>query len=86
MSLFLKVIHDEITVVEDVSNCSDILLRIDEIRKKLDRPQTDSLSPEGLSDRSGEGEARENAYVSLTFSSNENFYEIILKRDDFNMV
>ncbi|KAI5484896.1 hypothetical protein TVAGG3_0917210, partial [Trichomonas vaginalis G3] len=39
----------------------------------LDRPQ------------SGEGEARENAYVSLTFSSNENFYEIILKRDDFNM-
>ncbi|EAY17783.1 hypothetical protein TVAG_016130 [Trichomonas vaginalis G3] len=74
MSLFLKVIHDEITVVEDVSNCSDILLRIDEIRKKLDRPQ------------SGEGEARENAYVSLTFSSNENFYEIILKRDDFNMV
>ncbi|EAX75295.1 hypothetical protein TVAG_068640 [Trichomonas vaginalis G3] len=74
MSLFLKVIHDEITVVEDVSNCSDILKRIDEIRKKLDRPQ------------SGEGEARENVYVSLTFSSNENFYEIILKRDDFNMV
>ncbi|EAX68020.1 hypothetical protein TVAG_563210 [Trichomonas vaginalis G3] len=74
MSLFLKVIHDEITVVEDVSNCSDILKRIDEIRKKLDRPQ------------SSEGEARENAYVSLTFSSNENFYEIILKRDDFNMV
>ncbi|EAX77423.1 hypothetical protein TVAG_438710 [Trichomonas vaginalis G3] len=74
MSLFLKVIHDEITVVEDVSNYSDILKRIDEIRKKLDRPQ------------SGEGEARENAYVSLTFSSNENFYEIILKRDDFNMV
>ncbi|EAY08570.1 hypothetical protein TVAG_190930 [Trichomonas vaginalis G3] len=74
MSLFLKVIHDEITVVEDVSNCSDILKRIEEIRKKLDRPQ------------SGEGEARENVYVSLTFSSNENFYEIILKRDDFNMV
>ncbi|EAX82140.1 hypothetical protein TVAG_383830 [Trichomonas vaginalis G3] len=74
MSLFLKVIHDEITVVEDVSNCSDILKRIDDIRKKLDRPQ------------SGEGEARENVYVSLTFSSNENFYEIILKRDDFNMV
>ncbi|KAI5485247.1 hypothetical protein TVAGG3_0922900 [Trichomonas vaginalis G3] len=74
MSLFLKVIHDEITVVEDVSNCSDILKRIGEIRKKLDRPQ------------SGEGEARENVYVSLTFSSNENFYEIILKRDDFNMV
>ncbi|EAX64361.1 hypothetical protein TVAG_309220 [Trichomonas vaginalis G3] len=74
MSLFLKVIHDEITVVEDVSNCSDILKRIDEIRKKLDRPQ------------SGEGEARENVYASLTFSSNENFYEIILKRDDFNMV
>ncbi|EAY20974.1 hypothetical protein TVAG_172310 [Trichomonas vaginalis G3] len=74
MSLFLKVIRDEITVVEDVSNCSDILKRIDEIRKKFDRPQ------------SGEGEARENAYVSLTFSSNENFYEIILKRDDFNMV
>ncbi|KAI5517238.1 hypothetical protein TVAGG3_0503240 [Trichomonas vaginalis G3] len=73
MSLFLKVSHDEITVVEDVSNCSDILKRIDEIRKKLDRPQ------------SGEGEARENVYVSLTFSSNENFYEIILKRDDFNM-
>ncbi|EAX99666.1 hypothetical protein TVAG_417330 [Trichomonas vaginalis G3] len=73
MSLFLKVVHDEITVVEDVSNCSDILKRIDEIRKKLDRPQ------------SGEGEARENAYVSLTFSSNENFYEIILQRDDFNM-
>ncbi|EAX81695.1 hypothetical protein TVAG_578720 [Trichomonas vaginalis G3] len=73
MSLFLKVIHDEITVVEDVSNCSDILKRIDEIRKKLDRPQ------------SGEGEARENVYVSLTFSSNENFYEIILKRDDFNI-
>ncbi|KAI5553381.1 hypothetical protein TVAGG3_0241740, partial [Trichomonas vaginalis G3] len=64
MSLFLKVIHDEITVVEDVSNCSDILKRIDEIRKKLDRPQ------------SGEGEARENVYVSLTFSSKENFYEI----------
>ena len=81
----MKVIHDEITVVEDVSNCSDILKRIDEIRKKLDRPQTDSLSPEVV-DRSGEGEARENAYVSLTFSSNENFYEIILKRDDFNMV
>lgn len=74
MSLFLKVIHDEITVVEDVSNCSDILKRIDDIRNKLDRPQ------------SGEGEARENVYVSLTFSSNENFYEIILKRDDFNMV
>ena len=36
--------------------------------------------------QSGEGEARENVYVSLTFSSNENFYEIILKRDDFNMV
>ena len=70
----MKVIHDEITVVEDVSNCSDILKRIDDIRKKLDRPQ------------SGEGEARENVYVSLTFSSNENFYEIILKRDDFNMV
>ncbi|EAX81450.1 hypothetical protein TVAG_092970 [Trichomonas vaginalis G3] len=74
MSLFMKVIHDEITVVEDVSNCSDILKRIDDIRKKLDRPQ------------SGEGEARENVYVSLTFSSNENFYEIILKRDDFNMM
>ena len=65
MSLFLKVIHDEITVVEDVSNCSDILKRIDDIRKKF---------------------MNENAYVSLTFSSNENFYEIILKRDDFNMV
>lgn len=74
MSLFLKVIHDEITVVEDVSNCSDILKRIDEIRKKFMKPQR------------GEDEVHENVYVSLTFSSNENFYEIILKRDDFNMV
>ena len=62
-SLNVKIICDDITIIDDVSKCANIIDRINELIKRF---------------------SGEKVRVSLTFSSDEKFYELIIMRNDFN--
>ena len=62
-SLNVKIICDDITIIDDVSKCANIIDRINELIKRF---------------------SGEKGRVSLTFSSDEKFYELIIMRNDFN--
>ena len=62
-SLNVKIICDDITIIDDVSECDNIIDRINELIKRF---------------------SGEKVRVSLTFSSDEKFYELIIMRNDFN--
>lgn len=62
-SLNVKIICDDITIIDDVSECANIIDRINELIKRF---------------------SGEKVRVSLTFSSDEKFYELIIMRNDFN--